>query len=299
MSVFIQQVINGLTLGSVYALIALGYTMVYGIIKLLNFAHGDIFMVGAFVGYYLILNFNIGLFPTIILTMIFTGLLGVLIDQLAYKPLRDAPSRLSVLITAIGMSYLLQNGMSYLVGPETKSFLSAFENVPAFVSQSFQLGPITISAMQIILLTTTILLMILLQFIVQKTRMGKAMRAVSIDAEAAQLMGINANAVIAFTFLLGSTLAGAGGVMVGMYYNSINPLMGSGYGTKAFVAAVIGGIGLIPGAVLGGYLIGMVEVMITAYGNSMIRDAVVYLILIVILLIKPAGILGKNENEKV
>ncbi len=298
MAVFIQQVINGLTLGSVYALIALGYTMVYGIIKLLNFAHGDIFMVGAFVGYYLILNFNLGLLPTVILTMIFTGLLGVLVDQVAYKALRDAP-RLSVLITAIGVSYLLQNGMTYLVGPETKSFLTAFETVPAFVNQSVQIGHINISMMQIILLATTIFLMILLQFVVQKTKMGKAMRAVSIDPEAAQLMGINANMVIAFTFFLGSTLAGAGGVMVGMYYNSINPLMGAGYGTKAFVAAVIGGIGLIPGAVLGGYLIGMVEVMITAYGNSMIRDAVVYLILIIILLVKPAGLLGKNQSEKV
>lgn len=298
MAVFIQQVINGLTLGSVYALIALGYTMVYGIIKLLNFAHGDIFMVGSFVGYYIIQNLNLGLFPTIILTMIITGVIGVVIDQIAYKPLRNAP-RLSVLITAIGMSYLLQNGMTAIVGPETKSFLSAFEQTPAFVSQSVSLGGISISMMQIILLSTTIVLMVLLQFVVQKTKMGKAMRAVSIDQEAAQLMGINANAVIAFTFLLGSMLAGAGGVMVGMYYNSMNPLMGAGYGTKAFVAAVIGGIGLIPGAVLGGCLIGMVEVMITAYGNSMIRDAVVYLILIIILLVKPAGLLGKNENEKV
>lgn len=298
MAVFIQQVINGLTLGSVYALIALGYTLVYGIIKLLNFAHGDIFMVGAFVGYYLILKFNIGLLPTVILTMILTGILGVIVDQVAYRPLRQAP-RLSVLITAIGVSYLLQNGMTYLVGPETKSFLTAFEHVPAFVNQSVQIGSISIGMMQIILLATTIFLMILLQFVVQKTKMGKAMRAVSIDPEASQLMGINANMVIAFTFFLGSTLAGAGGVMVGMYYNSINPLMGAGYGTKAFVAAVIGGIGLIPGAVLGGYLIGMVEVMITAYGNSMIRDAVVYLILIVILLVKPAGLLGKNQGEKV
>lgn len=298
MAVFIQQVINGLTLGSVYALIALGYTMVYGIIKLLNFAHGDIFMVGSFVGYYIIRNLNLGLFPTIILTMIVTGVIGVVIDQIAYKPLRNAP-RLSVLITAIGVSYLLQNGMTAIVGPETKSFLSAFEQTPGFVNQSVSLGGISISMMQIILLSTTIILMILLQFVVQKTKMGKAMRAVSIDQEAAQLMGINANAVIAFTFLLGSMLAGAGGVMVGMYYNSMNPLMGAGYGTKAFVAAVIGGIGLIPGAVLGGYLIGMVEVMITAYGNSMIRDAVVYLILIIILLVKPAGLLGKNENEKV
>lgn len=298
MDTFIQQMINGLTLGSVYALIALGYTLVYGIIKLLNFAHGDIFMVGSFVSYYLILSFNMNVFVAFLGTMAITAVLGVVTDQIAYKPLRNAP-RISALITAIGVSYLLRNGMIVLAGAETRAYLQAFENVPSFVNQSFQIGSITIRAMQIILLVTTIALMVILQFIVQKTKMGKAMRAVSVDADAAQLMGIDTNTVIAFTFVLGSALAGASGMLVGIYYNSISPMLGAGYGTKAFVAAVIGGIGLVPGAVLGGYLLGMIEVMITAYGNSMIRDAVVYIILIVILLIRPAGLLGKHQSEKV
>lgn len=298
MDTFIQQMINGLTLGSVYALIALGYTLVYGIIKLLNFAHGDIFMVGSFVSYYLILSFNMNVFVAFLGTMAITAVLGVVTDQIAYKPLRNAP-RISALITAIGVSYLLRNGIIVLAGAETRAYLQAFDNVPSFVNQSFQIGNITIRVMQVILLVTTIALMVILQFIVQKTKMGKAMRAVSVDADAAQLMGIDTNTVIAFTFVLGSALAGASGMLVGIYYNSISPLLGAGYGTKAFVAAVIGGIGLIPGAVLGGYLLGMTEVMITAYGNSMIRDAVVYIILIVILLIRPAGLLGKHQSEKV
>ena len=295
---FIQQVINGLTLGSVYALIALGYTMVYGIIKLLNFAHGDIFMVGSFISYYLILSFDMNIFVAFLLTMALTAVLGVVIDQVAYKPLRTSP-RISALITAIGVSYLLRNGMIVITGAETRAYLQVFDNVPLFLTQSIQIGNITVKTMQIILLLTTIVLMVSLQFIVQKTKMGKAMRAVSVDPEAAQLMGIDTNIVIAFTFVLGSALAGASGMLVGIYYNSISPMLGAGYGTKAFVAAVIGGIGLIPGAVLGGYLLGMIEVMITAYGNSMIRDAVVYIILIVILLLRPAGLLGNSQSEKV
>lgn len=298
MDTFIQQLINGLTLGSVYALIALGYTMVYGIIKLLNFAHGDIFMIGAYISYFLLLTFDMGIFLAFIITMILTAVLGMLTDQVAYKPLRKAP-RISSLITAIGVSYLLRNGMIVLVGAETRAYLGAFNEVPAFLSQSFSIGGITIRMMQVVLLVTTLVLMLLLQFIIQKTKMGKAMRAVSVDAEAAQLMGINTNSVIAFTFILGSALAGASGLLVGMYYNSISPMLGGGYGMKAFVAAVIGGIGIIPGAVLGGYFIGMTEVMITAYGNSMIRDAVVYIILIVILLVRPAGLLGNSQTEKV
>lgn len=295
---FIQQVINGLTLGSVYALIALGYTMVYGIIKLLNFAHGDIFMVGSFISYYLILSFDMNIFVAFLVTMALTAVFGVVIDQVAYKPLRTSP-RISALITAIGVSYLLRNGMIVITGAETRAYLQVFDNVPLFLTQSFQIGNITIKTMQVILVLITIVLMVSLQFIVQKTKMGKAMRAVSVDPEAAQLMGIDTNIVIAFTFVLGSALAGASGMLVGIYYNSISPMLGAGYGTKAFVAAVIGGIGLIPGAVLGGYLLGMIEVMITAYGNSMIRDAVVYIILIVILLLRPAGLLGNSQSEKV
>ena len=292
MDTFIQQIINGLSLGSVYALVALGYTMVYGIIKLLNFAHGDVYMVGAFVGYYIISNYNLGFMPTLLLTMLITGIIGVVIYQVAYRPLRNS-TRIASLITAIGMSYLLQNGMMYIAGPQTRSFPQIINN------QMYTIGPIQISTMQILMLMTTVLLMVSLQLIVQQTKFGKAMRAVSNDPEAAQLMGINSNQVISFTFFLGSMLAGAGGVLVGMYYNTITPIMGAGPGLKAFIAAVVGGIGSIPGAMVGGYLIGMTEVMISAFGNSMIRDAVVYLILIVILLVRPTGILGKYEPEKV
>jgi len=292
MDTFIQQVINGLSLGSVYALVALGYTMVYGIIKLLNFAHGDVYMVGAFVGYFIISNFNLGFLPTLLVTMIITGVIGVIIYQVAYRPLRNS-SRIASLITAIGMSYLLQNGMIYFAGPQTRSFPQIINN------QTYNFGPIQISTMQILMLITTILLMIGLQLVVQKTKLGKAMRAVSNDPEAAQLMGINANQVITFTFFLGSILAGAGGVLVGLYYNTITPTMGTGPGLKAFIAAVVGGIGSVPGAMIGGYLIGMTEVMVSAFGNSMIRDAVVYLILIVILLVRPTGIIGKSKTEKV
>ncbi|MEY8292729.1 branched-chain amino acid ABC transporter permease [Carnobacteriaceae bacterium 52-44] len=292
MDTFIQQIINGLSLGSVYALVALGYTMVYGIIKLLNFAHGDVYMVGAFAGYYIISNYNLGFMPTLLLTMLITGIIGVVIYQVAYRPLRNS-TRIASLITAIGMSYLLQNGMMYIAGPQTRSFPQIINN------QMYTIGPIQISTMQILMLMTTVLLMVSLQLIVQQTKFGKAMRAVSNDPEAAQLMGINSNQVISFTFFLGSMLAGAGGVLVGMYYNTITPIMGAGPGLKAFIAAVVGGIGSIPGAMVGGYLIGMTEVMISAFGNSMIRDAVVYLILIVILLVRPTGILGKYEPEKV
>src|SRR5690625_322530 len=292
MDTFIQQIINGLSLGSVYALVALGYTMVYGIIKLLNFAHGDVYMVGAFVGYYIISNYNLGFMPTLLLTMLITGIIGVVIYQVAYRPLRNS-TRIASLITAIGMSYLLQNGMIYIAGPQTRSFPQIINN------QMYTIGPVQISTMQILMLVTTVLLMVSLQLIVQRTKFGKAMRAVSNDPEAAQLMGINSNQVISFTFFLGSMLAGAGGVLVGMYYNTITPIMGAGPGLKAFIAAVVGGIGSVPGAMVGGYLIGMTEVMISAFGNSMIRDAIVYLILIVILLVRPTGILGKYEPEKV
>lgn len=298
MEIFIQQMINGITLGSVYALIALGYTMVYGVIKLLNFAHSEFFMLGAFFSYYMILNFDVNVVVAFVLTMLLVGVVGVLTDQIAYKPLRKS-ERLSVLITAIGVSYLLRNVMVIVAGAETKSFNGAFSEMPAFLNESIQIGGIQISMMQIILLVVTLTLMVLLNLVVQKTKMGKAMRAVSTDPEAAQLMGINSNHVISFTFLIGAALAGAAGMLVGMYYNSLSPLMGASYGNKAFVAAVIGGIGQIPGAVLGGYLIGMIETMITAYGNSTVRDAVVYIILIIILLIKPAGLLGKSESEKV
>lgn len=289
---FIQQLINGLSLGSIYALIALGYTMVYGIIKLINFAHGEIYMVGAFVGYATINTFQLGLIPSLIISMVFCALLGALIERVAYKPLRKA-TRVAALITAIGVSFLLQNVMIYIVGPQVRAF-------PQVITKKvYHIGSIQINQTQITIFLTTIILMLALQYIVKQTKMGKAMRAVSTDADAARLMGINVDNVISFTFILGSSLAGAAGVLVGMYYNSIDPLMGVAPGLKAFIAAVLGGIGIIPGALIGGFAIGIIETLISGYGSSLIKDAVVYLILIIILIVKPTGLLGKNTKEKV
>lgn len=289
---FIQQLINGLSLGSIYALIALGYTMVYGIIKLINFAHGEVYMVGSYVGYTVIRNFNLGLIPALLFSMIFCAILGVVVERVAYKPLRKA-TRVAALITAIGVSFLLQYIVLFIMGPEVKAFPETLQN------KSYSLGGITIDEQQITIFVVTIVLMLALQFIVKKTKMGKAMRAVSVDADAAKLMGINVDNTISFTFALGSALAGAAGVLVGIYYNSISPMMGTAPGLKAFIAAVLGGIGLIPGAMFGGFTIGIIETLISGYGNSMIKDAVVYGILIVILIVKPSGLLGKNTKEKV
>ena len=288
----LQQLVNGLILGSVYALIALGYTMVYGIIKLINFAHGDLYMMGAFIGYYLINSFQLNFFVALILTMILTACLGVLIEFLAYRPLRNS-TKIAALITAIGVSFFLEYGMVYLFGANTRAFPQALETV------KYNLGPITVTNVQLTILGVSVFLMLALQFIVQKTKMGKAMRAVSVDSDAAQLMGIKVNSTISFTFALGSALAGAAGVLIGLYYNSVDPLMGMAPGIKAFVAAVLGGIGIIPGAALGGFIIGLLETLAVTIGLSSYRDAVVYGILIVILLVRPAGILGKNVKEKV
>ena len=288
----LQQLVNGLILGSVYALLALGYTMVYGIIKLINFAHGDIYMMGAFMGYYLISQFHMNFFLALLLAMAGSAILGVVIEYLAYRPLRQS-TRIAALITAIGVSFLLEYSMVYFVGADTRAFPQAISTV------KFDLGPISVTNIQLIILGVSLFLMIALQFIVKQTKMGKAMRAVSVDSDAAQLMGINVDRTISFTFALGSALAGAGGVLIGLYYNSIQPLMGMTPGLKAFVAAVLGGIGIIPGAALGGFVIGILETFSTAIGLSDFRDGIVYAILIVILLIRPAGILGKNVKEKV
>ena len=292
MSNLIQQLVNGVALGSIYALMALGYTMVYGIIGLINFAHGDIYMVGAFVGFSLVTTAGVGVFSALIISMIFTALLGVIIERVAYKPLRGS-TRIAALITAIGVSMLLQNVMIALKGPEVRAFPA---DLPAL---SLNFGSFSINTQQLLILVVTIVLMIALQVIVQKTKLGQAMRAVSVDDQAAQLMGINANTIISFTFLIGSALAGAAGVLVGIYYNSLSPLMGVNIGTKAFVAAVVGGIGSIPGAMCGGLIIGLVETFVAMVGLSTWKDAVVYAILIVILLVKPTGLLGKNQVEKV
>ena len=288
----LQQLVNGLILGSVYALLALGYTMVYGIIKLINFAHGDVYMMGAFVGYYLISYFHLNFFVALIMTMVITSAIGVIIEFLAYRPLRHS-TRIAALITAIGVSFFLQYGMVYLVGAEARAFPQAMQTV------KYDLGPISVTNIQLIILVVSIMLMLALNFIVKQTKMGKAMRAVSVDSDAAQLIGINVNSTISFTFALGSAMAGAAGVLIGLYYNTMNPLMGMAPGIKAFVAAVLGGIGIIPGAAVGGFIIGMLETLSTAIGLSSYKDLVVYAILIVILLVRPAGILGKNVKEKV
>ncbi|MGT2783966.1 branched-chain amino acid ABC transporter permease [Streptococcus merionis] len=288
----IQQLVNGLILGSVYALLALGYTMVYGIIKLINFAHGDIYMMGAFMGYFLINTFQMNFFLALILAMAGSAVLGVTIEFLAYRPLRQS-TRIAALITAIGVSFFLEYTMVYFFGANTRAFPQAISTV------TYDLGPISVTNVQLIILGISLVLMVALQFIVKKTKMGKAMRAVSVDSDAAQLMGINVNQTISFTFVLGSALAGAAGVLIGLYYNSVEPLMGMTPGLKAFVAAVLGGIGIIPGAALGGVVIGILETMAIAVGLSDFRDGVVYAVLILILLVRPAGILGKNVKEKV
>lgn len=294
MEQLVQQIINGISLGSIYALIALGYTMVYGIIKLINFAHSEIYMIGAYIGYLCMTKLKLGILPAILLAMLLCTLLGVTVEKIAYKRLRNA-TKIAVLITAIGVSLFLQYGTMFFVGPTARSY----PPMTGFVNDKFKLGSVTISMQQIMILGITVILMILLQFIVKKTRIGKAMRAVSLDQDAAMLMGINVNQTISFTFALGSALAGAAGVLVGIYYNSINPLMGALPGLKAFIAAVFGGIGIIPGAMIGGYFIGIVEVFVSGYGNSMYRDAVVFAILILVLIFKPTGLLGKNTREKV
>ena len=293
MTQFLQQLVNGLSLGSIYALIALGYTMVYGIIKLINFAHGDIYMLGAFVAFYATRYFLLNFFLALIIAMVFCGVLGVLIERLAYKPLRHA-TRITALITAMGVSYILEYGTQFFAGSDVKTFPEGLLG-----NLNLEFWGIRISAQQILIFTITIVLMLALTYIVNRTKMGRAMRAVSVDEKAAQLMGISVDRTISFTFLLGSLLAGAAGVLVGVYYNSINPLMGMTPGLKAFIAAVFGGIGAIPGVMIGGLSIGIAETLVIAYGSSLYKDAIVYVILILILIIKPAGLLGKNVKEKV
>ncbi|MEW8974128.1 MAG: branched-chain amino acid ABC transporter permease [Tissierellaceae bacterium] len=294
MEQMIQQVINGISLGSIYALIALGYTMVYGIIKLINFAHGDIYMVGAYIGFALTTFLKLGFFPALILSMLLCSVLGMLIEKVAYKPVRNA-TRIAALITAISVSLFLEYGMMYFVKPDTRTFPNLLPN-----RQLKILGTnAVLDIKNIYIIVVTILLMLLLQYVIHRTKVGKAMRAVSLDRDAAQLMGIDINKTISNTFAIGSALAGAAGVLVGTYYNSINPLMGVVPGLKAFVAAVIGGIGIIPGAVFGGFFLGIVETMISALGGSLYKDAVAFAILIIVLLVKPNGFFGKTIREKV
>lgn len=247
---------------------------------------------GAFMGYFLINTFQLNFFLALILAMVGSAILGVTIEYLAYRPLRQS-TRIAALITAIGVSFFLEYVMVYFFGASTRSFPQAIKTV------SYDLGPVSVTNVQLIILGVSLILMVGLQFIVKQTKMGKAMRAVSVDSDAAQLMGINVNQTISFTFALGSALAGAAGVLIGLYYNSVEPLMGMTPGLKAFVAAVLGGIGIIPGAALGGFVIGILETLAVAVGLSDFRDGVVYAVLIIILLVRPAGLLGKNVKEKV
>ena len=288
----VQQIINGISLGSIYALIALGYTMVYGIIKLINFAHGDIYMVGAYVAFFATTSLHLSFFPALLLAMVVAAIAGVVIEKLAYRPLRYAP-RIAVLITAIGVSLLLEYGGILLVSPQPRTF------PPLFQAEVFTFGNIVVNSQQILILGVSLALMVLLTYIVQYTKIGKAMRAVSFDTDAAKLMGIDVDRVISITFAIGSALAAAAGMLVGVYYNSIDPLMGIMPGLKAFVAAVLGGIGIIPGAMVGGIIMGVVEALVSGFISSTFRDAAAFAILIIILLCKPSGLLGKNVREKV
>jgi branched-chain amino acid transport system permease protein len=294
---FLQQLINGLSLGAIYALIALGYTMVYGVLRFINFAHSDVFMVGAFSGFYLSrLVERQTLFNGLLIllgTMALCAVLGIVIERLAYRPLRSR-STLTVLITAIGVSLLLQNLGQLIFGPNPKSFPKIF------VQRNFDLpGQLSLSSDQVVVFVVTVLLLFLLRYIVLHTRIGTAMRAVSFNPTAAALVGVNNDHVISFTFGLGSALAGAGGVLYALSYSSIDPLMGTLPGLKAFVAAVLGGIGNIPGAALGGLVIGVVETFVGGSQWSTYRDAISFAVLILILLFKPAGLLGTVQVEKV
>ena len=286
---FIKQLINGLQIGSIYALVSLGYTMVYGIVKLINFAHGDIIMVGAYVAYICIgtlTSMGLPLYLAVIPAIIFCSLLGILIEKIAYRPMRNS-ARISSLITAIGVSLLLQNAFMLIFSPNPRPFDTVFPSNP------IQIGDLTIN------ISTIVAIMILLELFLTKSRAGKAMVAVSEDFSAAQLVGINVDNTISMTFAIGSALAAIASILYVSSYPQITPTMGSMLGLKAFVAAVLGGIGIIPGAMIGGFVIGIVEALTKAYISTELADAVVFGILIVVLLFKPEGIFGMNKKEKV
>jgi branched-chain amino acid transport system permease protein len=305
MHFFLQELVNGLTQGSLYALIALGYSMVYGVLKLLNFAHGDLYMVGAFIGYFVIQWFGGSTalsipVPLLILFMFLiagggVGGLGVAIERFAYRPLRDAP-RIAPLITALGVSFLLENTMLLLFGASYRDY-----NTSAFISYGggIHIGSLTIDTVQILVIVVSVVLMAGLTLIVARTKLGRQMRAVSEDREAAEMLGIDVDYVIAATFFIGSALAGVAGVMDGLAYNNVYTLMGFIAGLKAFTAAVVGGIGSIPGAMLGGLLIGIAESMVTGYISSTYTNLIVFGILIAMMLVRPTGLLGKVPLQKV
>lgn len=286
-----QYLINGIAQGSIYALIALGYTMVYGIIKLINFAHGEFYMIGAFIGYFCISS-GMPLLLAFPCAMIGSGIIAVSVEKLIYRPIRTA-GRIVALITALGASLFFQYLGQGVLGADPKAFPSAMGE------KTFFIGDIIITSTQVVIVVATIILMAILYYLVNHTRTGKAMRATSYNRNAAELMGINTDKIISFTFFIGAALAGAAGVLVGLYYNTVDPMMGLIPGLKAFVAAVLGGIGIIPGAVIGGLTLGIAENLVVGFWVSTYRDAIAFGILIIILLVKPTGILGKNRKEKV
>ena len=294
MTVFFSQLINGLSLGSIYALIALGYSMVYGIILLLNFAHGDVIMVGAYMSWFVMNQLGLGPVTAVCATIITCTLLGVVIEKIAYTPLRNAP-RISLLITAIGVSYLLQNIALLIFGSNARQFTSVV-NVPSLKLAG---GQLTINGVTMVTIAACIIIMVALTTFINKTKVGQAMLAVSEDNGAATLMGIDVNKTIAITFAIGSALAAIAGALLCSTYPSLTPYTGSMPGIKAFVAAVFGGIGSIPGALIGGILLGVIENLSKAYISSQLSDAIVFSVLIIVLLVRPTGILGKKINEKV
>lgn len=297
---FLQHLINGISLGSIYALIALGYTMVYGILQMINFAHSDVYMVGAFAAYYAARWFGIenqpglmSLVSLLLVSMLACALLGLVIERLAYRPLRGAP-KINILITAIGVSLFLQYAGQIVFGADPKVFPEVVKDTGLFTFAGVEL-----KSSDVTVLIVSLIAMAGLQFLIHKTKTGRAMRAVSANASVAAMLGVNVNRIIALTFIVGSSLAGVGSVLVGLKYPKIEPLMGMMIGLKAFVAAVLGGIGSVQGAVLGGILMGLSEEMVVAYLSSTYRDALAFGILILILLFRPAGLLGKYQVEKV
>jgi len=305
MAFFFQELVNGITVGSLYALIALGFSVVYGVLKLLNFAHGDLYMVGAFVGYFVIQWFGGSKALTIpvplllaimfVLAALLTGGIGVAIERFAYRPLRHAP-RIAPLITAIGISFFLENAALLLFGGQYRVY-----NTPDFIpfSSGFSIGSVSVDAVQIMVIVLGLALMIGLRQLVVRTKLGKQMRAVAADTEAAEMLGINVNLTIAATFFLGSALAGVAGVMAGLLFNQVTNTIGFLAGLKAFTAAVVGGIGSLPGAMLGGLLIGIAESFITGYVSSTFTNLLVFALLIVVMLVRPSGLLGQVQLQKV